>query len=156
MGLTDQYAYYLKIERAMSPNTTSSYLRDILAFLQWYQDEAEGTDLSGVNSDYILDYFKERKDLSKRSQARLLSALRSFFSWAVQEDRVSANPCDGVDMPKLGRYIPSVLSVEEVEALIDSTDGTTLAGLRDRALLELLYGCGLRVSEAATLKSSDV
>lgn len=156
MGLTDQYAYYLKIERAMSPNTTSSYLRDILAFLQWYQDEAEGTDLSGVNSDYILDYFKERKDLSKRSQARLLSALRSFFAWAVQEDMVSANPCDGVDMPKLGRYIPSVLSVEEVEALIDSTDGTTLAGLRDRALLELLYGCGLRVSEAATLKSSDV
>lgn len=140
----------------MSPNTTSSYLRDILAFLQWYEDATERKDLSGVSSDNILNYFKERKDLSKRSQARLLSALRSFFTWAVQEDRVSANPCDGVDMPKLGRYIPSVLSVEEVDALIDSTDGATLTGLRDRALLEVLYGCGLRVSEAATLKSSDV
>lgn len=155
MGLTDQYAYYLKIERAMSPNTTSSYLRDVKAFLAWLEETGE-TDLSRVGSDEILQYFKDRKELSKRSQARLLSALRSFFSWAVQEDFTKVNPCDGVDMPKLGRYIPSVLSVEEVDALIDSTDGSTLTGLRDRALLEVMYGCGLRVSEAAALKCSDV
>ena len=155
MGLTDQYAYYLKIERAMSPNTTSSYLRDVKAFLAWLEEKGE-TDLSRVGSDEILQYFKDRKELSKRSQARLLSALRSFFSWAVQEDFTKVNPCDGVDMPKLGRYIPSVLSVEEVDALMESTDLSTLTGLRDRALLELLYGCGLRVSEAAALKRSDV
>ena len=156
MGLTDQYAYYLKIERAMSAHTTSSYLHDIQAFLTWYQETVGGEGLSSVNSEDIQNYFKERNDLSKRSQARLLSALRSFFTWAVQEELVSANPCDGVDMPKLGRYIPSVLSVEEVDALIDSTDTSTLTGLRDRALLEVLYGCGLRVSEAAALKRSDV
>ena len=155
MGLTDQYAYYLKIERAMSPNTTSSYLRDVKAFLAWLEEKGE-TDLSRVGSDEILQYFKDRKELSKRSQARLLSALRSFFSWAVQEDFTKVNPCDGVDMPKLGRYIPSVLSVEEVDALMESTDLSTLTGLRDRALLEVLYGCGLRVSEAAALKRSDV
>ncbi len=156
MGLTDQYAYYLKIERAMSPNTTSSYLRDIQAFLAWYEETLGAKELLGVRSEDIQDYFKERKDLSKRSQARLLSALRSFFTWAVQEEFAKENPCDGVDMPKLGRYIPSVLSVEEVDALIDSTDSSTLTGLRDRALLEVLYGCGLRVSEAAALKRSDV
>ncbi|MBQ9597209.1 MAG: tyrosine recombinase XerD [Bacteroidales bacterium] len=145
----------MKIERAMSAHTTSSYLHDIQAFCDWYNETAGG-ELSRVCPEDIQAYFKERNDLSKRSQARLLSALRSFFTWAAQEGLVSANPCDGVDMPKLGRYIPSVLSVEEVDALIASTDISTLTGLRDRALLEVLYGCGLRVSEAAALKRSDV
>lgn len=155
MALTEQYAYYLKIERALSKHTAASYLHDVNAFLAWAQ-ESSGCGPLDVGPDEIQAYFKEREDLSKRSQARLLSALRSFYAWAVQEEWVSVNPCDGVDMPKLGRYIPSVLSVDEVDALMESADVSTLTGLRDRALLEVLYGCGLRVSEAASLRLSDV
>ncbi|MBP5398076.1 MAG: tyrosine recombinase XerD [Bacteroidales bacterium] len=159
MTRLEQYAYWLRMERAMAANTASSYLRDTAAFLGWAEEERgvepEG-DLSGITPDDILLYFKAREDLSKRSQARLLSALRSFFTWMVAEGDLEGNPCDGVDMPKIGRYIPQVLSVEEVEAMIDTVDTSTWNGARDRALLEVLYGCGLRVSEAAGLRLSDI
>ena len=160
MVLTDAYSYYLKVERAMSGNTASSYLRDVEAFLSWLEGRgggaASGRMLRDVEAEDIEAYFKFREDLSKRSQARLLSALRSFFSWLVAEGELPANPCDAVDMPKLGKYIPAVLSVEEVDALMDSVDTSDWMGLRDRALLEVLYGCGLRVSEAASLRLSDI
>lgn len=143
----------------MSENTTSSYLRDITAFFSFLVDEKGRdflSDLSQIGQKEVLAYLKHRAELKKRSQARLLSALRSFFAWAIAEDLAKDNPCDGVDMPKLGKHIPQVLSLEEVEAMIESVDTTTWMGKRDRALLEVLYGCGLRVSEAATLRVSDI
>jgi len=94
--------------------------------------------------------------LSKRSQARLLSSLRSFFDWLVLEGERKDNPCDRIDAPKLGRYLPEVLSVEEVERILDSVGIATWMDLRDRAILEILYGCGLRVSEACGLLISHV
>lgn len=141
------YRTYLKIERAMSPNTVASYCSDVEKFL-------EGTELDprAVTPESVMDYLSVRKGLSKRSQARVLSSLRSFFGWCVLEGVIDDNPCDLVDSPKLGRYLPEVLSVDEVVAVIDSVDTTTSQGLRDKAILEVLYGCGLRVSEAAELK----
>lgn len=141
------YRTYLKIERAMSPNTVASYCSDVEKFL-------EGTELDprAVTPESVMDYLAVRKGLSKRSQARVLSSLRSFFGWCVLEGMIEDNPCDLVDSPKLGRYLPEVLSVDEVVAVIDSVDTTTSQGLRDKAVLEVLYGCGLRVSEAAELK----
>ena len=95
--------------------------------------------------------------LSKRSQARLLSSLRSFFDWLILEGERKDNPCDRIDAPKLGRYLPEVLSVEEIESILDSIDTNAgWTGLRDRAILEILYGCGLRVSEACGLQISHV
>jgi len=94
--------------------------------------------------------------LSKRSQARLLSSLRSFFDWLILEGERPDNPCDRVEAPKLGRYLPEVLSVEEVERILDSVTGSDWRALRDRAILEILYGCGLRVSEACGLLISHV
>lgn len=150
--LFKDYAYYLKIERGLSPNTVAGYLSDISLFF-----EESGLDPASVAPADIVDYLSERSDtLSKRSQARLLSAFRSFFDWMILEGAMKENPCDGVDPPKIGRYLPEVLSVQEVDDIIASVDTSTPAGLRDRAILEVLYGCGLRVSEAAGLRVSDI
>ncbi|MBO4923326.1 MAG: tyrosine recombinase XerD [Bacteroidales bacterium] len=150
--LFKDYAYYLKIERGLSPNTVAGYLSDISLFF-----EESGLEPASVTPADIVGYLSERSDtLSKRSQARLLSAFRSFFDWMILEGAMKENPCDGVDPPKIGRYLPEVLSVQEVDDIIASVDTSTPAGLRDRAILEVLYGCGLRVSEAAGLRLSDI
>ena len=147
------YRYYLRMERKLSPNTVAAYGRDVSDFL----DAAE-IEPRAIRSEDIVRYLSTRGDLSKRSQARLLSGLRSFFDWLILEGERKDNPCDRVDAPKLGRYLPAVLSVDEVTAIIDSVDSASGAwtALRDRAILEILYGCGLRVSEACGLLISHV
>ena len=147
------FSYYLKIERKMSHNTVSSYLADIFAFL----DSPHVSRSAEVTPDDVAAYLADRSStLSKRSQARCLSALRSYFDWLILEGERKDNPCDRVDSPKLGRYLPEVLSPEEVAAIISSVDLKTPGGVRDRAILEMLYGCGLRVSEACGLLISHV
>ena len=143
------YNYYLRIERAMSPNTVASYCSDVESFLAQC-----GVSPDMLQPSDIEDFMLSRGSLSKRSQARVLSALKSFCGWLVLEGVLKDNPCDRVDAPKLGRYLPDVLSVQEVEAIIGAVDTSTWIGLRDKALLEVLYGCGLRVSEAVSLKVS--
>ena len=160
------YRYYLRVERALSPNTVAAYARDVSEFLA-------AADLAprAVRPEDIERYLVARAEgdpstalgmigkpqaLSKRSQARLLSALRSFFDWLILEGERPDNPCDRVEAPKLGRYLPEVLSVEEVEKILNSVTGNDWRALRDRAILEILYGCGLRVSEACGLLISHV
>ena len=147
------YRNYLRLERRMSPHTVTSYCHDVKGFLDW-------TDLSprAITTADVEAYLGHvtAQGLSKRSTARLVSALRSFFSWCVEEGEIKENPCDRVDAPKLGKYLPEVLSVEEVEAILESVDLKAPFGRRNRAILEVLYGCGLRVSEAATLRISHV
>ena len=147
------YRNYLRIERRMSPNTVSSYCHDVEEFLKHV-----GCESVKVTSEQITEYlgFVTSKGLSKRSTARLLSSLRSYFDWCVEEGEVKENPCDRVDSPKLGKYLPAVLSLEEVTAILESVDLKKPYGKRDRAILEVLYGCGLRVSEAANLRISNV
>ncbi len=150
--LFKDYAYYLKIERGLSPNTVAGYCSDLSLFFG-----ESGLEASAVKPADIVDYLSARSEtLSKRSQARLLSAFRSFFDWMILEGEIKENPCDRVDAPKIGRYLPEVLSVEEVDRIIASVDTSTPGGLRDRAILEVLYGCGLRVSEAVNLKVSQI
>ena len=162
------YRYYLRMERGLSPNTVAAYGRDVGEFLA-------AADLAprAVRTEDIERYLAARTGedsgsspgmtpgtppLSKRSQARLLSALRSFFDWLILEGERKDNPCDRIDAPKLGRYLPAVLSVEEVTAILESVNTATgdWRALRDRAILEILYGCGLRVSEACGLLISHV
>lgn len=145
------YNRYLRIERAMSQNTVASYCSDVERFMDSYQGRIENAD-----SEDIEQYIGSRKDLTARSQARVISSLRSFYDWLVQEGVITDNPCDNVDAPKIGRNIPDVLSEEEVSRLMNIVDTSTWFGLRDRAILEVMYGCGLRVSEAVNLKISGL
>ena len=143
------YESYLKIERAMSRNTVASYCSDVGKFLAYVAIAP-----SDVAPEDIERYLSWSSGISKRSQARLLSALRSFFGWLVLEGMMEDNPCDRVDYPKLGQYLPEVLSVDEVVSIIEAVNLATWQGLRDRAILEVLYGCGLRVTEAVQLRIS--
>ena len=149
MALLDDYRYYLRLEKGMSPNTVASYCSDVEDFL------SKGNDPLSVTQDDIVSYLSSR-NISKRSQARLLSSLRSLFGYIVMENLRKDNPTDGIDTPKIGRYLPNVLSIEEVEAIIGSVDTGSWSGKRDRAILEVLYGCGLRVGEVTTIKISDI
>ena len=150
--LLKDYRYYLRMERKMSPNTVSSYASDVAAFLESY-----GSDPRKASGGDIADYLSSRSaGISKRTQSRMLSSLSSFFNWLILEGERSDNPCDAVDHPKLGRYLPEVLSVQEVTDIIEGVKTDTWQGVRDRAILEILYGCGLRVSELCELKLSNV
>ena len=148
--LLQDYAYYLKVERAMSPHTVEAYLSDLQEFFSVCP-----SDPHDVQAEDVTAYLSSR-EVTQRTQARILSALRSFFGWMQLEGERKDNPAEHVDAPKIGRYLPAVLSVEEVNAILDSVKLTSWTGLRDRAILEVLYGCGLRVSEAAGMHISDI
>ena len=152
--ILEDYKTYLRIERGMSPNTVASYVHDVAPLLEAHAGES----LRDLSADTVLAFLRERNEagISKRSQARLVSALRSFFTWCVEEGDLRENPCDALETPKIGRYLPEVLSVEEVSAILDSVDLSTPGGRRDRAILEVLYGCGLRVSELTDLRLSRI
>ena len=144
------YNYYLKVERGLSPNTVKAYTADIEGFYEFLR--RRGVTLRDASSSDISDYIISVSEyLSKRSQARLLSSLNSFFDYLVSEGERKDNPSSAVDSPKLGKYLPVVLSVEEVRAILKAAPNE-----RDRAILEVLYGCGLRVSEVCSLKISEV
>ncbi|MBP5486074.1 MAG: site-specific tyrosine recombinase XerD [Bacteroidales bacterium] len=149
--ILSDYSYYLRIERAMSHNTVEAYSSDLESLFSYL-----GVEPAQVTTQDVLDYLAINNKISKRSQSRQLSAFRSFFDWLVMEGDRRDNPCDPIDTPKIGRYLPEVLSVEEVGAIMDSVDLSRWTGVRDRAILEVLYGCGLRVSEAVGLKISHV
>lgn len=142
--------YYLSIERAMSQNTVTSYCSDVEKFIRTLKCPPEKAGPEAIEA------FLSKSSGSKRTQARRLSALTSFYAWMVNEGIMEDNPCDRVDAPKLGKYLPDVLSVEEVEEIIACTDLCSSTGIRDRAIIEVLYGCGLRVSEAVGLRISDL
>ena len=156
MRILKDYNNYLRIERAMSQNTVASYCSDIARFLEFFDTPERKVPAERLTDEDINEYLASGTGRSRRSQARLLSALRSFYNWMVLEGMVKDNPCDKVDMPKLGRYLPDVLSEDEVFRIIDSVDVSSWQGCRDKAILEVLYGCGIRVSEAVGLKVSGL
>lgn len=154
---------YLRLERGMSLNTYNSYSSDVREFASWLASEpGPGITLEKTAGENIRQYISSRIDqdggqvITGRTQARILSSLRSFFGWLQTEGVITENPCDGIDAPKIGRYLPAVLSVDEVNDIMNSVDQSKWGGVRDRAILELLYGCGLRVSEVSDVRISNV
>ena len=148
----DRFAYHLSIERQLSPNTVASYSYEVASFLEYYKG-----DPASCTPEDVSGYLATRaSEIGKRSQAHALSALRCWFDYQILEGERKDNPCDKVDAPKLGRYLPEVLSVDEVMSILESVPLNTPTGVRDRAILEVLYGCGLRVSEACGFMLSCV
>ena len=147
--LIDNFIDVLWLEKGLSKNTLSAYRHDISSFSDWYK----GVSLLEVQRVDLLDYLSQRlKDgYSSRSTARSLSSLRAFYSHLTVKHNLKENPTSRVDSPKLGRSLPKTLSEDEVEKLISSPDVEDYIGLRDRAMLELIYACGLRVSELISL-----
>lgn len=154
---------YLRLERGMSLNTYNSYSSDVKEFASWLDSESgPGVTLEKTAGENISQYLGTRIDpnegqaITSRTQARILSSLRSFFGWLQIDGVIAENPCDGIDTPKIGRYLPSVLSIDEVNDIMNSVDQSKWGGVRDRAILELLYGCGLRVTEVSDMKISNI
>jgi integrase/recombinase XerD len=155
----NQFYQHLGVERGLAPLTVAAYARDLQDFWE-YLDSRGRASWGAVDLTDLRDYFValEARGLSARSRARRLSALRQFFRFLQREEQIAANPAELLDSPRLPRRLPQVLGEPEVAALLNAPDSGTPTGLRDQALLELLYATGLRVSELVglTLKQLDL
>lgn len=151
------YQSYLKIERNLSQNTINSYGFDIERLLLFLDERKIEISPVKIDAETLqLFIYEVAKEVNPRSQARIISGLKSFFSYLIFEDYRQDNPLELIESPKLGRKLPDTLSVQEIDNLIEAVDLSTNEGERNRAILETLYGCGLRVSELVELKISDL
>lgn len=151
------YKHYLKLERGLSQNSITNYEFDINKLIQYLEENDRSSTPIDISSDVIQPFIYEvSKSLNPRSQSRLISGLRSFFSYLIFEDYRKTNPLDLIESPKIGRKLPDTLSIEDIDRLISAIDLSKPEGERNRAILETLYSCGLRVSELTNLKISDL
>ena len=152
------YAVYLKLERRMSDNTVEAYVHDVQRFADYLAVHAPGTAPADVTRELIEAYLAElfEEGMEKRSQSRMLSGLNSFFDFLLRTDRIAQSPTALVEHPKTGQYLPDTLTIDEVEAILGAIDLSAPQGYRNRAIIETLYSCGLRVSELVTLRISDL
>ncbi|MGV9004202.1 site-specific tyrosine recombinase XerD [Flavobacterium sp.] len=148
---------YLKIERGLSKNTVDNYTFDLEKLTLYLENNALSVSPIGITEENIQEFvYAISKNVSARSQARLISGLKSFFNYLIFEDYRTDNPMELIESPRLGRKLPDTLSVQDIDALINAIDLSKPEGERNKAIIETLYGCGLRVSELVTLKISDL
>jgi integrase/recombinase XerD len=156
-SLCMEYAAYLRLERNLSANTVEAYVRDVESFRHFIEETYDilpaETDSSHIEQ-YMTTIYERRMEAS--SQARILSSIRSFYKFLQIAEVIETMPTEFVDAPKTGRKLPDVLSVEEIDALIATIDLSLPQGHRNKAMLETLYSCGLRVSELISLKLGDL
>lgn len=151
-----RYVQYLKLEKGLSPNTLDAYLHDLDKLLHYLQ--GGGNDVLDVKAGQLESFFAGLHDIgiTPRSQARILSGVKSFFRFLVLDDYRNDDPSELIEGPKTGLHLPEVLTVEEIDRIIASVDMEKAEGPRNRAMLETLYSCGLRVSELCGLKLSEL
>ncbi|MBQ8602331.1 MAG: site-specific tyrosine recombinase XerD [Bacteroides sp.] len=151
-----KYKQYLKLEKSLSANTIDAYLTDLDKLLRFLSQE--NIHILDVTLDHLETFSAGLMDLGihASSQARILSGIRSFYRYLVMDGHIDADPTELLESPKTGFHLPEVLTVEEIDNLIESIDLSTPEGQRNRAMLEVLYSCGLRVTELCTLKLSDL
>jgi integrase/recombinase XerD len=153
----DQYLNYLKIEKGLAPKTINAYAGDLDRFMA-YLDQQAVTGLDGIDTPTILKYIIElrKSGRSARTRARHLVAIRGFFGYLTKSNIVSSNPVKRVDLPKIGFKLPEVIDSKQVDELLEIPDRQRAKGLRDAAMLELMYAAGLRVSELIHLEITAV
>lgn len=152
-----EYLSVLKLERNLSGNTISSYKNDISSLLQFLESN-NVNDPSEISTSHLTSFFKTLNaiGLTSNTTARYFSSIKNFFKYLHKMNYIIENPVDRLSSPKLSKNLPVVLSVEEIDSILSQPDDSSKLGLRDKALLELMYACGTRVSEVLNLKISDL
>ncbi len=151
------YQLYLKIERGLSANSIENYSRDIKKLINFLVDNDIQISAIAITDETIQQFiYQISKEVNARSQSRIISGLRSFFDYLIFENYRKDNPTSILETPKIGRKLPDTLSLHEIDLLISAIDLSTNEGERNRAMLEILYSCGLRVTELITLQISDL
>ena len=152
--LIDQFIDYYWLSTGASKNTLAAYRSDLKIFNKWLA----GKSLISVNSKHIQDYFSDRQknNISSSSQARILTCLHSFYQYLLSNQLIKKDPTEQFSQPKLEKKLPVFLNIQEVEKLLEAPSSSSLFGQRDRAMLELLYSCGLRVSELINLSYHNI
>ena len=157
-NLIKHFADYLRLELSLSDNSVEAYCHDVNLFLQYLESQDASTDINDITQDTIENFFAYLYDLNigAHSQARILSGLKSFWRYLIQENLAELDPTELISSPSLGRHLPEVLSYEEIQKMIDSIDLSQPNGHRNKAMIEVMYCCGLRVSELIGLQISDI
>ena len=155
---TKGFKAYLKLEKSLSSNTVEAYLRDVAKFTLFEEAHLHLSSPSDISITDLQEFVKaiNKLGLGARSQARIISGLKAFFRYLVLEGIIADDPASLLEGPRPGRKLPDTLSAGEVEHIINTIDMSLPEGQRNRAIIETLYGCGLRVSELISMKISDV
>lgn len=152
-----KYRTYIRFEKRLAANTVESYLRDYRQFahfiLRWYDVPPHKVERAMIER-YLAWLYDEGRE--KSSQARALSGIRSLYDYLLLTDRIQSSPAELIETPKRSRHLPEVLSTDEIDRILAAIDNSTPKGRRDQAMIELLYSCGLRVSELITLRVGDL
>lgn len=151
-----RYRRYLQLEKSMTENTLDAYIGDVLK-LDKFLEAAQKDTREAVHED-VQAFFKSLADVGihPRSRARILSSLRSYYSFLKMDGYISGNPVENIQSPAFGRHLPDVLALEEIDSMINAIDLSSVEGQRNRAIIETMYSCGLRVSELCSLRLSDL
>ena len=151
-----RYTQYLHLARSYTSNTVDAYMKDLQKLLNYYSDM--GIDFRQVTLEELDRFVGTLLDIGiqPRSIARILSGVRSFYRFLVMEKEIEGDPTELLESPRIGKHLPEVLSIEEIDAIIAATDASKPEGTRDRAVIEMLYSCGLRVSELCGLQMSEL
>ncbi len=154
----NQYIQFIRLEKGLSDNSIASYKHDVGRYLTFIHDTIGLHDLGGVSMNHIHNYLQEltAMNLSTGSIARNISSIRGFHAFLMREYLTEANPAKMIDLPRQAKKLPAVLSVEEAESILSAPDRSTLVGMRDAAILECLYGTGIRVSELIFLQMDQL
>ena len=156
--LIKHFSEYISLEQSLSDNTINAYCHDIELFREFLENDKNTNSITGITHHDIEDFFAKLYDLgiAASSQARILSGLKSFYKYLIQEKICDEDPTLLVSSPSIGRHIPEVLSYEEIVSMIETIDLSQQFGHRNKAIIEVMYGCGLRVSEVISLNISDI
>jgi integrase/recombinase XerD len=153
-----EFRNYLRLEKSMSGNSIEAYIHDIEKFLQFLELQNIQVSPENVVLEQIREFIKwlQGFGVSERTQSRIISGIRAFFKYLLMEDKISTDPTELIEFPKIGRKLPDVLSVSEIDLILSAIDLSQPEGHRNKAMIEAMYSCGLRVSELVQLKISNL